>query len=74
MADKFLNLTGVAYLIGRLHTLFASQTDMDALEGRVDDIIAEGGEPNTINTVKVNGTALTPRRGTSHFLAQRNTL
>jgi hypothetical protein len=27
---------------------------------KVDQIIAEGGEPNVIDTVKVNGTALTP--------------
>ena len=27
---------------------------------KVDQIIAEGGEPNVIETVKVNGTALTP--------------
>ena len=32
----------------------------DEAVAKVDQIIAEGGEPNVIETVKVNGTALTP--------------
>ena len=60
MADNFLNTTGLAYFFNRIKMLFASQADLDTLEGRVDDIVSEGGEPNTIDTVKVNGTALTP--------------
>ena len=60
MADKFLNNTGLSYYHSRIKTLFASQADLDTLEGRVDDIVAEGGEPNVIETVKVNGTALVP--------------
>lgn len=32
----------------------------DETVSKVDQIIAEGGEPNVIETVKVNGTALTP--------------
>lgn len=32
----------------------------DALSTRIDEIVDEGGEPNTIETVKVNGTALVP--------------
>ena len=59
MADK-LNSTGLAYFFNRLKVIFASSDDLDALSDRVDDIIAEGGEPNVIETVKVNGTALTP--------------
>lgn len=60
MADKYLNLTVLTYFYNRLKTIFPSQTAFDALEDRVDDIVAEGGEPNIINTVKVNGTALIP--------------
>ena len=59
MSDNYLNSTGLAYFWNRIKTVFASQTDLDTLAGRVDDIVAEGGEPNTIDTVKVNGTALT---------------
>lgn len=34
-------------------------TKADNLETRINDIVATGGEPNAINTIKVNGTALT---------------
>lgn len=60
MADNYLNNTGLAYYHNRIKTIFPSKTDFDALEDKVDDLIAEGGEPNVIETVKVNGTALTP--------------
>ncbi len=33
---------------------------IDTLEEKVDNIVSEGGQPNVIETVKVNGTALTP--------------
>ena len=58
--DNFLNKTGLTYFWNRIKAVFASQTDLETLEDKVDEIIAEGGEPNTIETVKVNGTALTP--------------
>lgn len=58
--DNFLDLTGLGYYHGRLETIFPSKTEFDALDDKVDGIIAEGGEPNVIETVKVNGTALTP--------------
>lgn len=60
MADNYLNSTGLAYYHDRINALFAKQADLDALDDKVDTIIAEGGEPNTIETVKVNGSALTP--------------
>lgn len=60
MADNFLNNTGLSYYHNRIKTIFPSKTEFDALEDKVDEIIAEGGEPNVLETVKVNGTALTP--------------
>lgn len=67
MNDNFLNKTGLTYYHNRIKTQFADKTevqdvadDLSDLSDRVDDIVAEGGEPNTIETVKVNGTALTP--------------
>lgn len=60
MADNYLNNTGLTYYHNRIKTIFASQTAFDTLEDKVDEIIAEGGEPNVIEVVKVNGTALTP--------------
>lgn len=58
--DSYLNYTGLAYYHNRLKTLFPSITDFNTLDDKVDGIISEGGEPNTIDTVKVNGTALVP--------------
>lgn len=60
MADKYLNLTAVQTIKTWAKGLFALDADLDALDAKVDEIIAEGGEPNVIETVKVNGTALTP--------------
>lgn len=60
MADKYLNKTILGYWYNRMKTVFANKTELAILDDKVDEIIAEGGEPNTIETVKVNGTALTP--------------
>lgn len=60
MADTYLNQTGLAYYHNRAKTVFAGKEELSALDAKVDEIISEGGEPNTIETVKVNGTALTP--------------
>lgn len=60
MADKYVNSTDLGYYHGRIKTIFADKTDLQALDAKVDEIIAEGGEPNTIETVKLNGSALTP--------------
>lgn len=56
--EEFLDLTGLSYFKGRLDTAYPAKTDFDALEDKVDEIISEGGEPNVIEVVKVNGTAL----------------
>lgn len=58
--DNYVNSTGLSYFWNRIKTVFAKQTDLAALSGRVDDLVAEGGEPNAIETVKVNGRTLTP--------------
>lgn len=59
--DKYVNEVGVqaikTWVEGKTSPI---QTDLDALESQVDGIVNQGGEPNTINTVKVNGSALTP--------------
>ena len=56
----YLSKTGLSYFYNRIKTLFASKTEFNTLKGQVDELVAEGGEPNVIETVKVNGTALTP--------------
>lgn len=60
MADNYLNKTVLGYFYNRIKTVFASQTDFSTLSAKVEEIISEGGEPNVIETVKVDGTALTP--------------
>ena len=57
MSEK-LNKVGLAYFYNRLKTVFASKTSLDTLSARVEEIISEGGEPNVIEVVKRNGTAL----------------
>lgn len=60
MADKYVNEVGVQTIKTWIEGKFALDADLDALSERVEEIIAEGGEPNVIETVKVDGTALTP--------------
>lgn len=60
MADKYVNATGVQTIKTWIEGKFALDADLDTLSDRVEEIIAEGGEPNVIETVKVDGTALTP--------------
>lgn len=58
MADNYLNTTGLAYYHSRIKTEFADAQDLNDLSDRVDDIVAEGGEPNVIEIVQKNGVAL----------------
>lgn len=67
MNDKYVNSTGVQTIKTWIEGKFGTKTevnavasDLDTLSDRVDDIVAEGGEPNVIEVVKVNNTALTP--------------
>lgn len=57
---KYLDNNGLLYFWQKIKTVFATQSDLNDLSDRVDDIVSEGGEPNVIDTVKVNGSALTP--------------
>ena len=60
MADKYLNNTGLQYYHNRLKTLFADKGDFNDLAEDVASLIAEGGEPNVIETISVNGTNVPP--------------
>ena len=60
MADLYLNKTVLGYFYNRIKTIFAKQTDLTTLSGRVDTLVSEGGEPNVIEGIKVNDAALTP--------------
>ena len=60
MADKYVNATGVLAIKTWAEGKFATESDLDALSGRVDDIISDGGEPNTIESITVNGAPVAP--------------
>lgn len=58
MADKYVNNTGLQYFYNRLKTVFAGKSDFETLQDEVEGLITEGGEPNVIEEVQKNGTAL----------------
>lgn len=60
MADKFINDVGLVAIKNWIEGKFALDSDLDELAEEVSKIIAEGGEPNTIETISVNGTNVPP--------------
>ena len=61
--DEYLDYTGLEYYHSRIKNKFAdkqTEADLDALEQRVDGIVTQGGEPNTIDPVSVTGTNVAP--------------
>ena len=60
MATKYLNDVGLRYFYERLKTVFADKDAFDTLYNQVQGIVSEGGEPNLINTISVNGTNVPP--------------
>lgn len=56
--EKLVKLAALKALAEKVNDGFATQKEVEALSGRVDDLVVAGGEPNVLNGVKVNGTAL----------------
>ena len=63
--SKYLDNNGLLYFWQRIKSIFATQTSLDTtnstlsgLQEQVSGLVAEGGEPNVIETVQVNGSAL----------------
>ena len=56
--EKVTKLRSLQQLMEKSKQELAPKTALEGLAAQVDRIIAEGGEPNVINGVKVNGTAL----------------
>ena len=56
----FLSKDGLSYFFNQIKLMFAGKGEFDALSDRVDDIVTEGGEPNVIETVSVNGSNVPP--------------
>lgn len=58
--DKLIDLDRLSAFKDKADLLYAKGSDLTALSNRVDGIVETGGEPNVIETVKVNNSALTP--------------
>lgn len=56
--EKLTKLKSLRALAERVKQDYATKASVSALEARVDGLATTGGEPNVINAVKVNGTAL----------------
>lgn len=57
---NFLDENGLLYVWQKIKNTFATITDLTATNTRVTTLENAGAEANVIDTVKVNGTALTP--------------
>lgn len=56
--EKLTKLEALKALAERVKSDYATKASVTALEGRVDEIVSTGGEPNVLEGVKVNGVAL----------------
>ena len=63
--SKYLDSNGLLYYNQRIKATYATQTALEStntnvasLQSQVDGLVSEGGEPNVIETIEVNGTAL----------------
>lgn len=60
MADQYINATGLQAIKTWIKGLFATKTEMQEVDKKVDDLTAVGAQPNVIESITVNGTAITP--------------
>lgn len=58
--NKYLNDVGLKYFYERLKLIFSSKSEFNDLKTKVDNIVEQGGEPNNIDYIAVNGTRVTP--------------
>lgn len=56
--ENYPKLRDLKVLSQRVKQDYATKQELNALTGRVDELVTAGGEPNVITAVKVNGTAL----------------
>lgn len=55
---KLTTLDNLTYFASKLEEIYATQDDLDELSSTVEGLITTGGEPNVIESISVNGTAL----------------
>ncbi|WP_295761593.1 hypothetical protein [uncultured Oscillibacter sp.] len=54
--ERLTKLRSLKELAKRIDRDFARKAELEALRGRVEELTTVGGEPNAIDTIKVNGT------------------
>lgn len=59
MSYKHISLENITTFAAQIKAKYATQTALEALQTKVNNLVAAGGEPNVLEGVKVNGTALT---------------
>lgn len=57
---KYVSDTDLKYYNNRIARVYAEKNEVEVLETKVDELITEGGEPNAIDSISVNGDAITP--------------
>ena len=57
--SKLTKLAALKALAQKVQSDYALKKDLTALSNKVEGLIATGGEPNTLEGIKVNGTLLT---------------
>ena len=57
--EKLTKLSALKALADKLNADFATKTELEAVDSRIDDLVSTGGEPNTINSIEVDGTPVT---------------
>ena len=55
---KLITLSNLGTFANEIKSKYARQTALDALQVKVNELVTAGGEPNKLEGVKVNGTAL----------------
>lgn len=63
MADntkRLIDLEGLRQVVSKINDTFATSEELDVLDKKLEGIISEGGEPNTIDEIKVNGVTQSP--------------
>lgn len=58
MSMKLITLSNLNTFANEIKNKYATQSALTELSGRVDALVTAGGEPNVLEGVKVNGTAL----------------
>ena len=71
--SKLTKLAALKALAQKVQSDYALKKDLTALSDKVEGLITAGGEPNTLEGIKVNGTLLTLTDKIANILIQEST-